>query len=464
MRNINEKKGGGGSGAPLRVMSIVESGRNHPPAVADVPVGVNILMFVTGALTTLDFSFIGRVAAAEMIMFVFLPVLFFSRKVIFWNREFWKVSAALFGMALATYLADVYNHNLLEFSARAIARPVFIYVLMLFFILVLVSYPRSLGWFAAGLIPAGIINYFRPSEFEKAGAEDVSSYGGIVFRVEPLMAALGAFLAVIIWRKSRILSVLGPLSAAITLGVLGASRSSLLSWLLASAILAGVAVLGRSGRIALGINRSRLWLLGLGITFTLALVYVAYIQLAPQGALGDEHRMKFEQQRNTVLGVNPVGFILGGRPQVFGALLGIMDRPILGFGSWRHDLTGPYVFEAMSYVGTDPKVLDLMSKTGAIQGAGHSVLFQAWVENGIVPAFAWMFIMYVCFRVMWVTIKYSTIYTPLFVVWGSILAWIFLFSPPPVGLRYMTGILLAFNVVFMDKRKPLRTLYEIGVR
>jgi O-antigen ligase len=153
--------------------------------------------------------------------------------------------------------------------------------------------------------------------------------------------------------------------------------------------------------------------------------------------------------------------VLGGRPQVYGAILGIMDRPILGFGSWRHDLTGVYVVDAFTDVGSDPKIIDSIAKTGFAPGAGHSVLFQAWVENGLVPALCWLMIAGIIFKVSLYNIKNNTIYTAFFVITLVAFFWTFLFSPPPVSFRYLVGFYMAYFVVFMDKRRPLRNAAEI---
>ena len=79
-------------------------------------------------------------------------------------------------------------------------------------------------------------------------------------------------------------------------------------------------------------------------------------------ACQEEQQEKMLMQSRNVFGASPIGLLLSGRTQVYAAVLGVMDRPIFGFGSWRHDLTSAYVVEALAEVGTDPAVFDIIIK------------------------------------------------------------------------------------------------------
>lgn len=417
---------------------------------------LNLFLFLCGALTTFDIRIVGRVTIAEILVFISLPILFLTRKVIFWNSNFLRCSLLLAAMFIFTIIGDLYNGFYLELSARAFARPVFIFGFMLFFIFIFERAPKSLVWFAYGLVIAGVINYFRPSEFEKEGSDNASTYAGVVFRVEPLIFALAATSCTWLWLKSRIGAVLAIIGCIVILGILGSSRSSLLIYIFTVFTLSALIILNPNGKKHFSLNRNRLVGLGIAGFAAVCASYMAYITLAPAGALGEDQRLKFEDQSKTTLGTSPLGFVLAGRPQVYAAILGIMDRPIMGFGSWRHDLTAPYVIDAFVDVGTDPKVIDHISRTGNVSGAGHSVLFQAWVENGIISAICWLGIGLICCRVFITNLRMNTILTAFLVLNFMNFGWNFLFSPPPVHFRYTVGIFLAFYVVFMDRRKPLR--------
>jgi hypothetical protein len=186
----------------------------------------------------------------------------------------------------------------------------------------------------------------------------------------------------------------------------------------------------------------------------LILIYYAYTYAAPRGMLGELQRSKYVNQTTSIYGDSPLGLIVTGRAEAYGAILGIAERPLFGFGSWRHDLTQPYLFKAIRLVGRggpDPSE----TSGGKVRGAGHSVLLQAWVENGIFPAFALIAVLVLILRVAWFNARYDTIYTPYFIVATISFSWGFLFSPPGLGLRVTIGLFMAFYTVFMDtKNKP----------
>jgi hypothetical protein len=416
---------------------------------------ISLLMFVIGATSTIDFSLVGRVTIAEMIAFAFVPYFWLTNHRNYVNANFQKSIVLLGGLFLGTIIADFINQNYFLFSARAFSRPVFMLGFLLFFIPVLVRDPLSLVYMVYGRVFAGIINYFRPSQFEAASAADASSYAGVVFRVEPLIAAIAIAIAVFIYTRSRILAMLCFMLGGATVIMFGGARSGILIWACSAAMIFVIKWLksGNSRRIIITPSR----IVGIGVVGLIALssIYFFYIWGAPRGYLGETQEKKMVEQQNTVFGVSPLGFILAGRPQVYGAVLGILDRPILGFGSWRSDLTSAYVIEAIASVGTDPEVMDRLNSGGSAGGAGHSVLFQAWVENGLLPAIAYLGIFIITIRVFIFNIKYENRLTPYFIVTIVGFTWNFFFSPPGLGLRFSVGLFLAFYVVFMDRQRSL---------
>ncbi len=432
-----------------------------PNFIQVTPTAIKIWLFICGALTSYDITIIGRVALSEILVFLSLPILFLTRKIRFVNKNFIVCSTILVTMVIATLVADQINGFYFELTARAVARIIFMFGFMVFFILVLERAPQSFVWFIYGLVVAGLINYFRPSSFESESAQDASSYGGVVFRVEPFIYATTVAICTWAWLKNRLIAIIALTVAIISLVALGSSRSSMLVYMSGLCILAALLFINSTGRTRFSLSRNRLIGLGLSGVVALSMSYFGYITLAPSGTLGEEQRTKFEEQSATTLGVSPLGFVLGGRPQVYGAILGITDRPILGFGSWRHDLTGVYVIDAIADVGSDPKVMDAINRTGMMSGAGHSVLFQTWVENGIVPAICWCMLAFIFIKVFLFNFKNNTVYTAFFILSSASFTWTFFFSPPPVSLRYLCGIYLAYYIVFMDKKRPLRSANDL---
>ena len=412
-------------------------------------------MFVIGATSSIDFSLIGRVTVAEVIAFAFVPYFWLTSHRSYVNANFKKSLLLLAMLFFGVIVADFINQNYFLFSARAFARPVFMLGFLLFFIPVLVRDPLSLVFLVYGRVVTTIINYYRPSQFEVESAADVSTYAGIVFRVEPLVGAIAVAFAVFVYPRSRLLAALSFLGGGAMVVFLGGARSGILIWVVAASIILVIKFFKSQQSRRITLTKGRLVGLATVLTLVLTAVYVFYIWAAPRGYLGEGQRQKMFDQSETIFGASPLGLILAGRPQFYGAVLGVMDRPFIGHGSWRHDLTSIYVFEAIATVGTDPRLIDYMTNTGGAAGAGHSVVMQAWVENGIVPAMALTLAMLIVLRVGLFCIRYENRITPYFIYTIISFGWAFLFSPPGMGLRFSIGLLMAFYVVFMDHRRPL---------
>jgi len=416
---------------------------------------LSLLMFVIGATSSIDYTLVGRVTVAETIAFAFVPYFWLSGGGVRINANFWRAVALLALMFSGIIIGDFINKTPFLFSARALARPVFMLGFLLFFIAVLKRDPLSLVYMVYGRVLTGIVNYYRPSQFEAEATQDVANYAGVVFRLEPLIAAVALAIAVFIYPRSRILATLSFFGCGALVVAAGGSRSGIIILVSAAAILLAIRFFKSQGSRRIRLPKVRIFGLAAVLTVALTAVYLSYIWAAPRGMLGEEQQQKALEQQKTVFGISPIGFILAGRPQVYGAVLGIMDRPIFGFGSWRHDLTYIYVIDAIASVGTDPSVMDQLSRTGTVGGAGHSVLFQGWIENGFLPAISYIVIFGIMMKVLLFNIRYENRLTPYFVISMIGFSWSFLFSPPELVLRFTVGLFLAFYVVFMDKKRPL---------
>lgn len=416
----------------------------------------SVLLFLIGATSRMDFALVGRTTVGEMVAFAAIPILWISHSDLRRNSHFVKVFSILAMITVGVWIADFINKMPLWFSMRSAARPIFVGLWVLFFIPIIRKNINVIKYFIYGAVIAAAINYFRPSSFETEAAADVQTYAGVVFRLSPLIEALTLASVFYIYPRSRVVAALIVLSSGVVGIAMGGARSSFINYFTITFLILLVAWLrSQQKRRRMEITPQKIALLGCVGMMALTMVYLAYIYAAPQGYLGEEQRAKFETQRNTVLGVNPLGFILGGRTQVYGAVLGIMDRPLLGFGSWNREATFPYVIEAIASVGTDPTLIEHMANSGGIMGAGHSILFQTWVENGIIPAIGYLMLYGILCRVLLFNIRYEGRITPLIVMWWVSYSWAFLFSPPSFLFRLHFGLVLAIYIVFMDKKGAL---------
>jgi hypothetical protein len=414
------------------------------------------LLFFIAATSRLDFALVGRTTVGEMVAFAAIPVLWISQSDLRRNAHFVKVFSILVMITVGVWVADFINEMPFWWSMRAAARPIFMGLWVLFFIPIIRKNLNIIKYFIYGAVIAAAINYFRPSSFETEAAASVQTYAGVVFRVSPLVGALSFAGAYFIYPKNRIYAALILLAGAGVNIALGGGRSGFIIQF----CVCGLIVLmswfksGQSRR-RITITPQKIALIGSVALVAVTIVYGAYVYAAPRGYLGEGQYAKFEDQRNTTLGLNPIGFILSGRTQVYGAVLGIIDRPLLGFGSWNKPATYPYVIEAIASVGTDPELLERMAASGGIMGAGHSILFQTWVENGIIPALGYLMLYWILCRVLLFNIRYEGRFFPVIATWFVLYSWAYLFSPPSYLFRLQFGLILAIYIVFMDKKQPL---------
>lgn len=415
-----------------------------------------ILMFIVGATRTLDFQLIGRVSLAEVIAFSFVPFFWMSSVESSVNRNLCIAIALLGTLFLGIITSDLLNSNSLWYSARAFARPIFMLGFVLFFVQVLRRDPLSVVYLVYGGVVSGLVKYLRPSSFEIESAQQVLGYAGIAFRVTPFVLSVAVAGAVFFYPRSRLLSAGVIICAFLVASILGSPRSILLVLFCITFLILAIKFLkatNRGKRIVLSAGKK--FLLVSVLIGSLGFIYGAYTYTAPRGMLGEEARIKYSNQAFQRFGATPWGLVLSGRAPVYGAILGIMERPILGFGSWRHDLTSDFVIEAINNVGLDSRVINNIRQGAFTGGAGHSVLFQAWVENGLVPAIVYICIFCISLKVLLFCIRFDNRMTPFIIFSFVSFSWGFFFSPPDLAMRFWVGFCLAFYVVFMDKQRPL---------
>lgn len=413
------------------------------------------LMFLVGATSTVDVQIVGRVSLSEIIAFLFVPYFWLTKREKWLNQNMVKCLWALGLLFLGIIIADIVNGNFFWYSVRAFARPIFMLGFLLFFIPVLSRDPLSLVYMVYGGIVGGVIKYFRPSAFEVEAAQYLEGYAGVVFRILPMIAAVVVAIAVYIYPRSRILAAGAFVLGMVALVAVGAPRSSLLVLTLVVMLILLVAAFKTARSRRIEITARKVCLIAMVVFMGSISIYAVYLYAAPRGLLGEDQQIKYENQASQRFGATPWGLVLSGRAQVYGAVLGIIDKPFFGFGSWRHDLTYVYVIDAIGDVGADPKVIDNLRKGGMTDGAGHSVLFQSWVENGLMTAIAYIAIYVIALKVLLFSIRYESRLTPFLIYTFVSFSLDFLISPPDVGLRLAVGLFLAIYVVFMDKRRPL---------
>lgn len=415
--------------------------------------GLCLLVFCVGALTQFDVTLIARVPLAEVLAFGSTP--FLLRGVGFGriSHRLAPVVWVLLIWSVGIVLSDLVNGFIFERFIRAFMKPLFCGCWMLFFIGVLMRDFRALIFYPLGQVLATVQNYLAPRSFN-AEYMQAGGYEAVAFGVMPIISSVCLVFAVLMYRKSRLWAVVAFLATATALLVIGAPRSSAALSILNTGIIFYIWWTRSGARRSYRLSKGRLFALGsLGLVGCLSLYY-AYVYAAGAGWLGEVQYAKLIDQQDTIFGSSPLGLILGGRTFVFAAILGIIDQPLLGHGSWTGWMMSDYFLEAVSMVGTNTADLQRLTDAGGGGMAGHSVLFQAWLENGLLSAIALCVIAYWVAREFLLLIQRDNRITPWVVFLTTNFTWSFLFSPFGVGMRMVIGLFLAFYVLRFHEQTP----------
>jgi hypothetical protein len=417
------------------------------------PTALCFLVFCVGALAQFDVTLIARVPLGELLAFGSIPYLLSGGRMGRIQHRLAPVMCVLLVWTLGIILSDVLNDFIFLRFVRAFMKPLFCAFWMLFFIGVILRDFRAIIFLPLGKVLANVQNYVAPRSFTE-GYMQAGGYEAVAYGMVPIVSSLCLVFAVLMYRKSRLWAVIAFLATASMLLVIGAPRSSAALSILNAGIIFYIWWTSSKGGRSFHLTKGRLFVFAfLGLVGGLS-IYYAYVFAAGAGWLGELQYAKLINQQDTVFGSSPLGLILGGRTYVFAAILAIIDQPLLGYGSWTGWMMSDYYFEAVSLVGTNAADLQRLTDQGGGGMAGHSILFQGWLENGLLCAIALCVIAYWMAREFLLMIQSDNRITPWVVVLASNFAWSFLFSPFGVGTRLTIGLFLAFYVLRFHEQAP----------
>lgn len=417
------------------------------------PAVLSILVFCVGALSQFDVTLIARVPLGELLAFGSIPFLLSGGRFGKIAHRLAPIILVLMIWSLGIVLSDVLNQFIFERFIRGFMKPLFCALWMLFFTGVILRDFRVLVFYPIGQVLAYVQNYLAPRAFSEeymlAGGYETAAYGLL-----PIISGACLAFAILMYRKSRLLAASTFLVNAAALIAIGAPRSSAALAVLNAGVIFYIWCTRSESRRSFNLTKMRILIFTILGSLVLLSIYYSYIFAAGAGLLGELQYSKLVQQQKTIFGTSPLGLILGGRTYVFAAILGIIDQPIIGHGSWTGFLMSNYYYEAVSLVGTNAADVQRLNISGGGGLAGHSILFQGWLENGLLCAIALCVIMYWMVREFLLLIQRDNRITPWVVVLISSFAWSFFFSPFSVGTRIAIGLFLAFHVLRFHEQAP----------
>ena len=227
------------------------------------------------------------------------------------------------------------------------------------------------------------------------------------------------------------------------MGVIGAPRSASAILILSASVIIYMWWTQELGRRAVRLTFKNLAVLSVFVAVTLTATFYTYLFTAEMGLLGARQQQKLVEQSDSIFGKTPLGLVLEGRPQVFGAVLAIIDKPITGYGSWTAWQMTDYFYEATKIVGTDAALLNKLVQSGAPAGVGHSVILTTWLENSILAMLGLLIVGFCCVRAVLATLERDSVLAPYIILLAVSLGWKFFFSPFNVPTRFLFGFFLA---------------------
>ena len=410
--------------------------------IANINLKLCLLVFCVGALIQFDVTLIARVPLGELLAFCAIPFLWRGLQLGPYSQRFGWVMAVLGIWAFGILLSDMFNLFIFQRFVRAFMKPAFSFLWMLFFAGILLRDFRALLFYPAGRVLASLQNYVAPRAFTEEYLQ-AGGYEAVAYGVMPIVLSCSLAMCVYIYRKHHLWSMCCFGFSAAVLLYFGSPRSAVGMQLFNAALVFYLWWVHSGRRRKFELSLGRLIGLGLGALICCTAIYYVYVFAALEGWLGELQYDKIIDQQKTIFGTTPLGLILGGRTEVFAAILAIIDNPFLGYGSWTGWMMADYYFEAVAMTGTDARDINLLLGNGGGGLAGHSVLFQGWMENGFLSAVALLAIAYRVFRQMLLLIQYDNRLAPLFISMGTSFAWSFMFSPFGVGTRIAIGLFLA---------------------
>ena len=402
-----------------------------------------------------DFTIIARMPLAEIIAFGSIPILMFNRG---GSRVILRLAPVFLTFLLwffGVIISDFINNTPTDFFVRGIMKPIFSFLWLLFFLNLIRIEHRALFFLPAGLFFAALQNFFFPRGYSM---EFVSSdgYAAVSVGLVPVLAALALAASSYIYTRNKLLAAAPFVICAIIMMVAGAPRSAFALLLLNAGLIVYIEVTERKfSRRSLMRQLGKLFILFTISVVGMLLIFYGYVLMASHGLLGELHLKKFEAQSSTIFGASPLGLIMSGRAYVFAAILAIIDNPFIGYGSWSGVFMTDFYFYAISLLETDVSVINrsLLLNTGK---AGHSILFTAWMENGILAGLAMIIICYWIFKEYLKVFLIGSNYGPLLITFGTSYLWAFLFSPFGIPERMTIGLFLAIRVLGLNNHRNAR--------
>lgn len=358
-----------------------------------------LVLLAAGTFMRIDVYVPARMAVGEILIVVLgLAYGFLTR------QKLAKVPDGKFLLFLGLWVAAVVASDLVNQTAQALfqrglARPILIGLLYLGVRRLVGAETSRMRFLFIGLMIAGILNLFYRTDFRAAQLEE--GFEGNAYYAFIVTPALVSGVSVVAWLVSRWSAWL----AAAVLVVAAAAFSTYLSRTTSNAFIvcAALGLWGSHGLMLIGAGRGAKlnpWKWVAMASIAVALIYGGlrgYIAVAAEGHLGLRLQEKVITQTNTNIADPVASMLLAGRHYSIADLMMVRDHPVFGTGSWP--VEGPYVLDALDYLGYSISARDFENIIER-RGIGHSIILGGWANYGPAAVPFWLLSFVLCVKLM----------------------------------------------------------------
>jgi hypothetical protein len=401
-----------------------------------------LIAFLLGLGARLQVKFIGYLPLSEIAIILATPLLFaYYGRADVRRRSGWLVPL-LFLWVVGAITSDIYRQTDWSLAARGLGRLVVYITAVPFFSWFLAKdMYRKLMYFAAGIVPSGILSAYVLRGGVHEGRELVFGKAEITWKTHWAFVLLlfGLFLALYLYRRSRI-AAYGSSALIGAANLILGSRSTGAMTLLAvpASILKNWFLEPRPGRRYRAKLSRSLVVAGLVAAASFGL-FAVYARLAESGRLGMDEQDKYLDESENKYGVLGAGRLV----YVVGGLVAVADSPFFGYGSWPLDKYGFY-YRVCEIFDMKPRA-DYYAR-GYPLIPSHSHIIASMVEHGILAAPFWLYAIFVSVRVILRPIADSKRLQLWVLTTAIAMVWNILFSP--ISYRMESSMVL---VVFIDQ-------------
>jgi hypothetical protein len=388
-------------------------------------------LFLLAAAGIYSVNLVGALPGNEVFILPMLPALLLARGSRAFNRDYFWFYALTGAWLLGTLIADLVAGSPTEVRLKGIARVVFFMLDFTALAVLINNKLRRLVIFALGI---AFIMYMDSRPFHGDFTEQWK------FGFSQALAMVALWPSCYFYARKKF-GVCLAISVALALLNLKYGFRSQLLVIMVSAVLV-LPIFRQEGS---SVVQNRLKVLAL-LAFAAGAAWLsnASVQWAARNGFFDEStRAKFETQAQGDLGV-----LVGGRPETLVAIQAIIDRPIIGHGSFPYD---PKYMQLKQDIQYEHGYSDTDEPDESVVPVipTHSHLTMAWVESGILGGACWIYIMILVVRSLLYISTSRPNMAPLYSYFMVSFIWDILYSPFGSVNRMIAAfyILLAYGVL-----------------